>query len=743
MIGRGLLMMFVGLAGLPSQTLAPWQQSWDEFIKAYQTCLSDKNCDLNQFFGKDITWQGTYNGSSPNQFSGGLTFLAKMTPGSMTDRNGKTVDVQNILGFSAATPSAWQALAVGTPVRFRSTVSSLTGFVGLTSSCCFIVSLGTDVQLLGDPFISPGGVTDGASFRAVITSGSWFTIRGSNLSATTRTWTASDFQGNQLPKSIDGVSVRIGGKGAPVYFVSPAQINALVPDDLLLGDVDVVVTAPAGVASAKATVQAFAPAFFVFDAQGGKYPAAVHVDGTFLGPIGLLGNSVTTTPAQVGDRLLLYGTGFGPTTPRFPSDQIPGVAPLTDVSQLKIQIGGKAVTADFAGLVGPGLYQFNVTVPDLQGGDQGLAAQIGGASTQQGVFVSVLRQPTAGAYLISSIAGNGVADFAGDGSPAVSASLNRPAGVAIDSSGALYIAEQQNNRVRRITNGVITTVAGSGVAGDAGDGGPATQAQLAAPLSVALARDGSIYIADTARYRVRKVSAGTNLLTTVVGAVGRFNGFSGDGGPATAAGISQPYSVAFDGTGNLYLADTLNQRIRKVAAGTNVITTLAGSGTPDVFSGGFGGDGGLATSSRLNNPAGVTVDSSGNIYIADTGNHRVRRVAANTGVITTVAGTGTAGYSGDGVATATQLNSPSGVAVDGSGNIYIADTGNNRIRRIELSTGTLSTIAGTGVAGFGGDGGSATDALLNAPWGLALDATGRVYVADLGNHRVRLLAKLQ
>ncbi len=344
---------------------------------------------------------------------------------------------------------------------------------------------------------------------------------------------------------------------------------------------------------------------------------------------------------------------------------------------------------------------------------------------------------------ITTVAGNDSPGFSGDGGPATNASLSSPTGVAVDTAGNLYIAEQNNHRVRKVsTSGTITTVAGNGSNGSfddgySGDGGPAADARLNYPSGVAVDAAGNLYIADFFNNRVRKVST-SGTITTVAGN-GSF-GYSGDGGPAINAGLAFSYGVAVDTVGNLYIADSSNNRVRKVST-SGTITTVAGNG-----SFGYSGDGGPATNSRLSSPTGVAVDAAGNLYIADTSNHRVRKVSAS-GTITTVAGSGTTGsfdngYSGDGgPATDAQLAYPSGVAVDAAGNLYIADSINNRVRKVSAS-GTITTIAGSGTTGYAGggysgDGGPATDARLNYPSGVAVDAAGNLYIADGNNHRVR------
>ncbi len=341
---------------------------------------------------------------------------------------------------------------------------------------------------------------------------------------------------------------------------------------------------------------------------------------------------------------------------------------------------------------------------------------------------------------ISTFAGRLKSDPSGDGGAATAAQLNIPYGVAVDSSGNLYLSDAGNNRVRKVdaTTGVITTVAGSGAHGFSGDTGPATSAQLRTPYGLAVDSDNNLYIADGRNNRIRKVTASTGFISTVAGTT---QGFGGDNGPATAtaAKLNGPRGVAVDGSGNIYIADTSNHRIRKLTATTTGfdISTVAGTGTK-----GLSGDGGAATSATLDLPYGVAVDGSGNIYIAGIDNHRIRKVdtSATPWTISRVAGTEAkiSGYYGDGgAATAAWLNGPVGVAVDGSGNIYIADRNNERIRKVDATTGEISTVAGTGTPGYNGDGCRATTAQLSSPYGVAVDASGNVYIADGANNRIR------
>ena len=347
-----------------------------------------------------------------------------------------------------------------------------------------------------------------------------------------------------------------------------------------------------------------------------------------------------------------------------------------------------------------------------------------------------IRKVDAGTGIISTIAGSDGATSVGDGGTAVSANLYAPTEVTVDSAGNLYIAELYNHRIRKVAagTGIITTVAGNGARSFSGDGGAATSASLNYPNGVTTDNIGNLYISDQLNGRIRKVDAGTGIITTVVGN-GTFT-FSGDGGPATSASIS-PYVVRIDGSGNLIIADADHDRIRKVDAVTGIITTIAGNGASA-----FAGDGGLATSASLSYPTGVTLDSGGNLYIADQFNHRIRKVDSVTGIITTVAGDGTADFSGDeGPATSARVFSPTGVAMDSADNLYIADQNNSRIRKIAAGSGIITTVAGVFNMDFTGDGGPATAASLNGPYGVTIDSAGNLYIADTYNDRIRKVIK--
>jgi uncharacterized protein (TIGR03437 family) len=275
------------------------------------------------------------------------------------------------------------------------------------------------------------------------------------------------------------------------------------------------------------------------------------------------------------------------------------------------------------------------------------------------------------------------------------------------------------------------TNAGSPVTAFSGDGGLATAAALNHPRGVVVDAAGNVYIADLNNSRIRKI--GVNGMIATVAGTGTA-GYSGDGGAAVAAMLNQPQAVALDASGNLIIADTQNRRIRSVNASSGIITTIAGTGTE-----GFSGDGGLATQAEVGQSVDLAVDASGNIYFADSSQQRVRKIAT-TGIITTVAGNGTAGYSGDGAsALLAELDIPISVAVDGSNNVYIAD-GNNFVIRMVNAAGTIRTVAGNGSEGFSGDGGAATSAMLNYPYGVRVNSAGSIYIADASNARVRVVS---
>ena len=339
-----------------------------------------------------------------------------------------------------------------------------------------------------------------------------------------------------------------------------------------------------------------------------------------------------------------------------------------------------------------------------------------------GIFVFILAGSVAGKAQVASSA-----------IEATTVPTASPVGVAYDTSGNLFVALQNDHRVVMIDSmGLVTTVAGTGEQGYAGDGGPATRALLDSPTGVALDGAGNIYIADTHNHCIREVSNRT--ITTLAGT--GLAGFSGDGAAATAAQLDRPTALSVDASGNLYIADTDNHRIRMISGG--VITTVAGDGEQA-----YSGDGGAATSAGLDTPSGVAVDptTSGQFFISDTHDHAMRRVDPN-GIITTVAGTGIPGFIGDGgPSNAAMLDRPRGVAVDASGTVYLVDSDNNRIRAIVPATPspTITTIAGTGEQGFAGESGPSMAAILNTPTAVATGIGGMIAFSDTSNQRTRTI----
>jgi len=336
------------------------------------------------------------------------------------------------------------------------------------------------------------------------------------------------------------------------------------------------------------------------------------------------------------------------------------------------------------------------------------------------------------AQTINTFAGKGTSGYSGDGGIAKDCELNHPFGITVDHSGWLYVADRGNNCIRMISPaGQITTIAGNGIAGFGGDGGPATAAQLNSPVGVAIDALGNVYISDLGNNRIRMILPSGQMATLAGTGVA---GYSGDGGPATSAQLFNPRGITLrSAAGNLFIADQGNNRIRTIDAATGIITTVAGNGLA-----GFSGDGGPATAASLKGPYGIDFSATG-MYIADVDNQRVRVV--RDGNISTFAGNGTVGYSGDfGPATAAAFNEPIALLATYTDVVYVADAWNGRIRQIDGS-GNITTYAGNGTLGYSGDGGRAVDAQLNDPYGLAFSQFGNMFVADYANNRIRYLTQ--
>jgi hypothetical protein len=332
--------------------------------------------------------------------------------------------------------------------------------------------------------------------------------------------------------------------------------------------------------------------------------------------------------------------------------------------------------------------------------------------------------------VITTIAGVGLNGYSGDGGPATDARISIPGHGVFDKDGNFYFNQRSTHRVRKITpTGIISTFAGIGIAGYNGDNIPATDAKFDNPLGISIDRHDNIYISDASNHRLRKIDRITGLISTVAG--NGSAGFTGNGGQATAASLNLPSSVCVDTFGNIYINDYFNYRIRKVNATIGIITTVAGNSNY-----GYSSDGGLADTTRINFAFGIATDKANNLYIADVNNYRIRKVDAVTGIMSTVAGNGSGIYTGENVPALSEGIHPFDIAFDKNGTLFFADQFNSRIRKI-ASFGLIVTVAGNGTNGFGGDGGPATNAKLYNPEGLAIDTCGNLYIGDGQNNRIR------
>jgi sugar lactone lactonase YvrE len=545
----------------------------------------------------------------------------------------------------------------------------------------------TNAQLNGPTglaFDSTGNLyvadTDNSCIRMISTDGTIVTVAGTN---------ARDFGGDGGPavqaalNQPEGMAADSAGN---LYIADTFnnRIRMIAPDGTITTFAGTGFPGGAGDDGPAASATLFLPTDVAIDHSGSLYIAdlgAVRIRKVFQGVITSVAGSLTAF--------------------QFPYDSAPA---------LSVRISGPTGVA-----------------VDASGAFYFAAGSVGsGSGLTRGDF-KIWKVTPAG--LFSTVAGNGNNSFSGDGGPAAKAQIDTPAGMAMDSAGNLYFADPAANRVRKIsTDGTITTVAGTGVAGFGGENGPATAAFLNGPMGVAVSPDGHLFIADTGNNRIREVLSD--------GTIGTFAGngnagLYGDGGSPIDAAIHAPRAIVFDSSFNLFIADTLDHRVRKISNSTNTIDTVVGKGQ------GFAGDGGPATNALLNLPTSLALDSAGNLYIADQANGRIRKVSTN-GTISTVAGTETVFTGDSGPAINALVSSPRAVAVDGAGNVYISEPGENRIRKV-TPDGTIVTIAGNGNCCYSNDGGSATSAPLNLPWGLAVDPAGNVFVADSGNSAIRVL----
>ncbi len=777
---------------------APWQTDWERFLDELTPYFETGEglfTIATRFETRTVVWEGVLESTS------GTTIGIRMTSRRVAiGRNGSPSERRFLIGIvpSAGELAQWRQIPLGTRVR----VNGSWDIMIPTSTALeqfFITIKNAPPPAVGPSVAASNPVVNAASFTPGIAPLSWFTVRGAGLSNTTRTWRDSDFAGGKLPKSLDGVSVKVNGKDAAIYYISPGQINSLVPDDDATGAVEVAVNSPGGQVRTTASLQRHAPAFFLFDPENRKYVAAVHPDGALAGKAGLFGSEAPTRPLPAGGRALLFGTGFGPTNPAVAGDEVfQGAAPLRDA--VTIGVGGAQATVEFAGLVGAGLYQFNIIVPNLPDGDHAVVAQIGGVASPANAFLTIgstqqaaritaspaslaaqAQVGTAPAPLsVSVTSSGGTLSFTAEANIAGGASWLRvsplsattPATLTATVSIASLGPGTYNGTIRITAAGAsnsplaipvtltvlpagagggsytISTYAGNGSGTSSGDGGPATSASLYYPYGVAVDAAGNVYIAELNGNRVRKVTR-DGVISTYAGN-GRV-GNSGDSGQATAAQLFQPAGLAVDRGGNLYIAE-VGHRVRKVTP-DGIISTFVGGAN-----GGNTGDGGPAGEALLNSPQGLAFDAAGNLYIAELGGGRVRKVDAGGTVSTVISGldrpdnvaVDPAGnlY----IAEFTQIRklSPAGestinytklkpfVAADGRGNVYLSDNNTGTVIQVSPS-GAQTTIAGTGAGGFSGDGGLATRAQLLGVRSMAFDASGAIYIAEWANNRVRKL----
>ena len=339
-------------------------------------------------------------------------------------------------------------------------------------------------------------------------------------------------------------------------------------------------------------------------------------------------------------------------------------------------------------------------------------------------------------WTIATFAGTGVPGFSGDGGPATAAQVNDPYGVVRGPDGAIWFCEHAGHRIRRVApDGTISTIAGTGEKGYAGDGGPAAQATFDLPHEIRFDREGNLFVADTGNNAVRRIAAKTGVVTTIAG--GRQRGYSGDGGPASAAALRGPHSIQFGPDGSLYICDVGNHVVRRVDPSTGVITTVAGTGKP-----GPTPDGAPIAGTPLNNPRSLDVDAAGNLWLVTREGNQVFKLDLGAGVIRHIAGTGEAGFTGNGgPAKAATLSGPKGIALDAAGNAWLADTESHSVRRIDARTGNIELVAGTGGKGDGPDG-NPLHCAMNRLHGIFVDADGSVFIGDSEAHRVRVLRRL-
>ena len=540
--------------------------------------------------------------------------------------------------------------------------------------------------------------------------------------------------------SVAGLTVDFGGVLASYHLTATVQGNGTYDCSELLRNL-AAGTATAQTHDAAGHASNVAMTCILGQNGGCGGHAAPSVCVSIFGHGSGLGGGLGATIATVAGASRYAGDGGAATAAALDSPQGVAVDGLGNIfiadTYNNVVREVNACTGAITTVVGNGICDYEgdggaATAAELDG-PAGIAVDAAGDILIADSMNNVVREVDHATGLITTVAGNGTCGYGGDGSAATSAQLDDPTGVAVEADGDVVIADSGNNVIREVdpSTGVITTVAGNGTCDYGGDGSAATSAQLDDPTAVAVDPTGNILIADTGNNVIREVDLSTGLIETVAG--NGTQGYSGNGAAATTAELSGPTSVAVDANGGIVIADSGNNVIRKVDLSTGLIETVAGNGTQ-----GYSGNGGAATSAELSDPTGVAMDAAGNLLVADSMDNAVREVDPNTGLIDTVAGNGSGNYSGDGgAATSATLNYALGVAADTAGDLFIADTANNVIREVNASTGAIITIAGNGTCGYGGDGSAATSAQLNAPTGIAVDDAGDIFIADTGNNVIR------
>jgi uncharacterized protein (TIGR03437 family) len=561
-----------------------------------------------------------------------------------------------------------------------------------------------------------------ASFTATMSPDSLGTIF--SLDMTDNLSTARLGADGQFPQELGGLRVEIGGRAVPLIFTSPNQINFWIPPDIPVGsaEIRVVNKTKNTVRTGTAEISTIAPALFTIDCLNATAGAALNAVTFSLEPFTIRTNENGGTDKRT--RLSIFGTGVrlakqkavflvDTTGRRYPlAVEYAGPAPLFfGLDQINVVL---APEFDGAGVVSV------VTVAD---GVESNAVTVNIAD-------AVLQQGLSSKYNITTVAGNGGVGLEGDGGPALEARLMEPTAIAIDKQGNLYVADAAGHVVRRIlTDGKMERFAGTGVSGFGGDGGPAVAARLQGPSGIAINAQGEVFIADRDNHRIRKINK-QGVISTVAGT--GVAGFSGDLQAAVSAKLSSPASVAVDVFSNILIADTGNHRVRRISA-DGKIATIAGNGEQ-----GYSGDGFSALLAKFDTPIAVASDVTGVVYIADGKNYRIRRVLQD-GTVRTVIGSGVKGNQDVACpALSAKLDFPLSLAVDPLGRILVSDSSGNRVERLD-SDCTLRPVAGDGQAGFFGDGGLAQTARFSQPMGMAAAPNGDVYVADAVNHRVRRL----